>query len=153
MLKQFWIIRSLRSLFWGLSFAASGIQLLYTLLSIAVLDLPERWKLLGWPAASCAICLLLYLLFRRRPAPPAPLCGGHSPSPLQRERFFDMLAGICFLGVLFCFFCAMEQMNRAKGIDSLPAWLPWCVLAALVFYLIGMCVCTRRSRRDPPDAA
>ena len=151
MLKQFWIIRSLRSLFWGLSFAAAGVQLLYTLLSIAVLDLSESWRLLGWPAGSCVLCLLLYLFFRRRPTPPVLLCGG-PPASLQRERFFDMLAGSCFLGVLFCLFRAMEQMNRAKDIDTLPALLPWCVLAALFFYLIGMCICIRRSRPDPPDA-
>ena len=149
-IKQLFIIRSKRKLFWGLSFAVSAFSLFYTLLCVLVLDeqvpwhpfsgeivLISKYLLFVLPALSLLLCILLFQLSHKDKLPwmarrKAPTPEGRAYQQGIRQVTF---VGGSFLLSLFLFFRQMDRLDTAKGISGFSPIVWGLLLLALIIFL------------------
>lgn len=160
MIKNIWVVRSREKLFWGLTFAISGVMLGYTLLNLTVLTDTIPWRqflfspvtelskyaLLTLPILSFLPTILLWRFVRQMPAKAADPTISAEKSEKQKGFLRSTCVYGAFLLSLFFFFWQMDRLNTAKNLPGFPPFVPLALLAGLLIWLIVRLIQSRSFR-------
>lgn len=156
MIKKYWVVRSREKLFWGLTFAISGVLLVYTLLNLTVLSDTIPWRqflftpvtelskyaLLTLPILSFLPTILLWQTSGKTADPAIPT------EMSEKQEHFVRSTRVygAFLLSLFFFFWQIDRLNTAKSLPGFPPFVPLAFLVGLLVWLIVRLIQSRRFR-------
>lgn len=154
MIKPYFVVRSKRKLFLGLSFSISGFVLFYTIITMFVLPENIPWKkfasinnaiyaskymLLMLPILSVLLCIALYINAKRQKLPRLFCTKAPENSNILENKltvYSDMMTGNSLLCSMLLGFWQIDRLNIAKNTNRFSPIILILLIIALIGYTI-----------------